>query len=298
MPHAFAVLEDGSAIVSFDGGDAMGRIDSCGRPVWVKEGIFHHALTRADDGTFWIWRAEGSHYAQYHYIVNFDPETGASLREIGLIEDVIARLGHHSSIFGVRPDHPFVHITADPENRAAVDYFHPNDVDVLSEQLAPYVPMFAAGDLLLSFREIDLIAVLDPASRHLKWWQRGPWNEQHDPDFTEYGTISVYSNNPSRGRSEILNINPATYRVTNELYNGATMFYSASMGKHQYLPNGNILITVPDEGRAILAAPNGDQILEFNNISSKSAKYNEHLENAIWLPPTYFETLPQCSGAG
>jgi hypothetical protein len=39
-PHAFDVLADGSALVSFDGGDVMARIDACGKPIWVENGIF------------------------------------------------------------------------------------------------------------------------------------------------------------------------------------------------------------------------------------------------------------------
>jgi hypothetical protein len=294
MPHAFQVLRDGSALVSYDGGDVMARIDACSEPVWIREGIFHHAITAADDGSFWVWRADGSHYAQYHYLLNFDAATGETIREIGLIEDVVHRLGPHASIFGVRHDHPFRRIDRDPESRAGFDFFHPNDVDVLTAALAPQFPMFETGDLLLSFREIDLVAVVDPDTRKLKWSSIGPWIEQHDPDFLPDGRISVYSNNPGRGRSEILKIDPATRAVANDLYRGNTRFYSASMGTHQYQPNGNVLITVPGEGRVLLASAGGDLIMEFNNVSSKSAQFNEHVENSAWLPPGYFASPPQC----
>jgi hypothetical protein len=297
-PHAFDVLEDGSALVSFDGGDVMARVDACGKPIWVKEGIFHHALSRADDGTYWVWRADGSHYAQFHYLTNFEVATGRTLREIGLIEDVIRPLGPHAAIFGVRHDHAFRRISSDPESRAAVDFFHPNDVDILRADLAPSFPGFATGDLLLSFREIDLVAVLDPASGRLRWWSHGPWIYQHDPDFTADGRISVYSNNSSRGRSEILKIDPRTRRVTNELYRGALSFYSASMGTHQYLPGGSVLITVPDEGRVLVSSAAGDLQVEINNISANAPEYNEHVENAIWLPADYFERLPACDTHG
>jgi hypothetical protein len=138
MPHAFQVLRDGSAIVSFDGGDVMARIDACGNPIWIREGIFHHSMTVADDGSVWVWRADGSHYAQYHYLLNFDAETGATIREIGLIEDVIQKLGSQAEVFGLRHDYPFRRVDRDPEDRDSFDFFHPNDVDVLSAALAPH----------------------------------------------------------------------------------------------------------------------------------------------------------------
>jgi len=295
MPHAFQVLPDGSAIVSFDGGDLMARIDACSNPIWIREGIFHHSMTVADDGSVWVWRAEGSHYAQYHYLLNFDAETGATIREIGLIEDVIQKLGSQAEIFGVRHDYPFRRVDGDPEDRDSFDFFHPNDVDVLSAALAPQFPMFETGDLLVSFREIDLVAVIDPETAALKWWNVGPWLKQHDPDFLPDGRISVYSNNPGRSRSDILKIDPETRAVTSDLYDGGARFYSAEMGSHQYQPNGNVLITVPGEGRVLLVSPHGEPIMEFNNVSSQAPEFNEHVENSAWFPPGYFTKPPECA---
>jgi len=251
-------------------------------------------MTVADDGSIWVWRAEGSHYAQYHYLLNFDAETGATIREIGLIEDIIQRLGPNAFVFGVRPDYPFRHLRADPEDRDS-DFFHPNDVDVLSAALAPQFPMFEAGDLLLSFRELDLVAVVDPDTYELKWWNVGPWIKQHDPDFLPDGRISVYSNNTGRGRSDILKIDPKTKAVTSDMSGGKARFYSAEMGSHQYQPNGNVLITVPGEGRVLLVSADGDPIMEFNNVSSQSAALNEHVENGAWLPPGFLNSLPECA---
>jgi hypothetical protein len=57
-PHAFHVLNDGSLIVGFDRGDVMARLDSCGSPVWIRPGIFHHAMEPAEDGSIWTWRAD------------------------------------------------------------------------------------------------------------------------------------------------------------------------------------------------------------------------------------------------
>jgi hypothetical protein len=296
MPHAFQVLPDGSVIVAFDGGDVMARIDACSRPLWIREGIFHHSMTVADDGSIWVWRAEGSHYAQYHYLMNFDAETGATIREIGLIEDIIQPLGPKAFVFGVGADYPFQHVDADPEHRD-LDFFHPNDVDVLSAALAPQFPLFEPGDLLLSLREIDLVAVVDADTAKLKWWNVGPWIKQHDPDFLPDGRISVYSNNTGRGRSDILKIDPKTRAVSSDVHDGKARFYSAEMGSHQYQPNGNVLITVPGEGRVLLLSPTGDLIMEFNNLSSQLPEQNEHVENAAWFPPGYFDDTPQCAGS-
>lgn len=294
-PHPFQVLNDGSIIVGFDKGDVMARLDTCAKPVWVKEGIYHHAMSPADDGSYWVWRGDGTAYGHYNYLENFDAETGQIIREIALIEDIIAPMESSAVVFGIRPDYPFLRYERDPTDRLAGDLFHPNDVEELSSTLAPLFPMFEAGDLLLSFRTLNLVAVLDPDDRQVKWWSHGPWIGQHDPDFTTDGKISVYNNNTGRGRSEILKIDPATREVSNDLFNSEAPFRSEFMGKHQYLPNGNVLIAVPGEGRVLEVTADGRNVMEFNNLSAHSPSDNEHVESGVWVPADYFLSMPNCS---
>ena len=74
------------------------------------------------------------------------------------------------------------------------DPLHVNDVEVLSPELAPAFPMFAAGDLMISARHVNTIFVADPH----------PAGEMGDhctflaaasiPDFQPDGHIMVYDN--------------------------------------------------------------------------------------------------------
>lgn len=291
-PHALKVLPDGSIIVGYDKGDIMARLDSCSQPIWVKSGIYHHSLEQAEDGSFWVWHAEGTGYGHYNYIQNFDPETGETISEIGLIEDIIIPMSSQAAMFGIRADYEFTHFEKTPP--ANNDIFHPNDVDILHSSQAHMFPDFNAGDLLLSFRSLHLVAVLDPVSKRIKWWSHGPWRFQHDPDFTDDGKISVYSNNTGYGRSEILKIDPRTREITNDLYDGNLVFYTFYMGKHQYLPNGNVLVTVPEEGRVIEVTGHGDKVMEFNNLAEGLEDFNGHLQNGIWLSDSFFTAMPEC----
>lgn len=293
VPHGFKVLRDGSIIVNFDFGDVMARIDPCGKPIWIKQGVYHHSLQEAEDGSFWTWRGDMTSKSQYQYLVNFDAETGSTIREIALIEDIIQNMGEDSAIFLVRPDYPFIKFEKEPDS-PDLDIFHPNDIDVLYSDLAPSFPQFKAGDLLLSFLKINFVAVLDPDDLIIKWWSHGPWRWQHDPDFLPDGKISVYNNNIHFGRSEIIKIDPQTRQISNDLFQGNIRFYSATMGKHQYLPNGNVLIVVPFEGRILISSSRGQKILEYNNISQK-AGYNAHVENGLWVPSGYFDRFPDCT---
>jgi len=293
-PHAFKLLPDGSLIVNFDSGDVMARIDRCSKPVWTKSGVYHHSLEQAGDGSFWTWLGDNTAYAHYNYLENFDPYTGKAIRSIGLIEDLIVAQTSATNVFAVRADYPFRKFDKTPANKSTVDLFHPNDIDVLQPEIAEQFANFETGDLLLSFRNIHLVVVVDPDDHKIKWWRAGPWKFQHDPDFTADGKISVYSNNTYFGRSEIIKIDPVSGEVFNELENGDLFFYSKYQGKHQYLPNGNLLIVSPDEGRVIQVTASGDKVFEYNNVSVISSAYNEHIANAIWLADDYFSAIPGC----
>ena len=293
-PHPFQVLPDGSVIAGFDKGDVMVRLDVCGEPIWTKSGIYHHALSQAEDGSFWVWRGDGTAYGDYNYLENFDAETGKKIRELALIEDIIKPMESSAVVFGVRPDYPFRRFERDPVDEDGPELFHPNDVEALGADLAHMFPMFEAGDLLLSFRSLNLVAIVDPDDHRMKWWNHGPWIGQHDPDFTSDGKISVYNNNTGRGRSEIIKIDPETREISNDLFRGELSFRSEFMGKHQYLPNGNVLIVVPGEGRILEVTEDGAIVMEFNNLSLSSSNYNEHVENGLWVPTDYFHTVPRC----
>jgi hypothetical protein len=296
-PHGFVVLRDGSVIANFDGGRAMARFDACGTPVWKKEGVYHHQVSAAEDGSFWVWRGDGTTaYGNFQYIEHFDGATGAKIEEIGLIEDILKKDPNAPLVLGLRPDLAFRKLSQESTTRSDEDLFHPNDVEPLGAALAPRFPMFAPGDLLVSIRRVNLVAVLDGTTHRFKWWSHGPWLSQHDPDFTEDGAISVYDNNTTRRRSEIVRIDPAT-QVAEELpVAPGAEFYSAFMGQHQHLPNGNVLIVSPGEGRALERSPEGGLVMEFNNLPAAGSRFNDHVENGAWLPGDYFETLPSCRG--
>src|SRR4030095_10496964 len=48
---------------------------------------------------------------------------------------------------------------------AMMDPTHLNDVEELSPEMARQFPQFAAGDLLISLRNLNLIMVVDPATK-------------------------------------------------------------------------------------------------------------------------------------
>jgi hypothetical protein len=288
-PHAMTVLADGSLVVSFDWLGLMARLDACGNALWSRDGFFHHSFSRAADGGVWTWYGKETAYGQIQTILKFDPMTGEDIASIDFNRDVVMRSPDSALIFSVLPDFVFT-----PDDQKPIDIFHPNDVEELLPDTAAAFAQFEAGDLMLSIRELDLLVIISPEGE-IKWHKRGPWLKQHDPDFEPDGRISVYDNSRSRPRSTIMTIDPKTMKVENAILNFTGEFKSERRGKHQLLPNGNRLITIPEQGQALEIAPDGSVVVEFNNISSNNPDFNEDLVNVRWLPAGFFDKMPSCS---
>jgi hypothetical protein len=293
-PHGLFVLPDGSALINFDLGDSLVRIDPCGNPIWRREGIFHHLIDRGPDGTFWTWEAETTPYAHHNFLVNFDPETGQTLRKISLVDDIIKKSTRNASIFNIYPSFEFREFDRTPPK--SEDLFHPNDIEVLTADKADLFPLFDPGDIMISLRNIHLVAVIDPSDYRIKWSSSGPWRFQHDPDFTSRGTITVYDNNRVGNRSRIIEIDPNTMRWSELFDEHQFSFYSGTMGTHQHLFPDNLLVTIPDQGRVVELTAKHERAFEFNSESSDTV--NAHVANGQWLPHDYFTTFPKCESAG
>ena len=290
-PHALEVMRNGDIIVGFDWLGVMARLTTCSELVWLRKGYYHHAFTKAPDGNIWTWYSRDVSTGQYQYMLKFDPETGQTLKKIGLIEDIVTRSPATAALFSLRKDTKF-----EQNGLKAEDIFHPNDIEELTPSMAPHFPMFKAGDLLISLRNLNMVAVIDQAGT-IKWMQQGPWRFQHDPDFRSDGTISIYNNSrgPGRTRSDIVLIDPKTRESRSFFGEWNIPFYSEYRGKQQELPNSNLLITIPEQGQALEVTPNGKVAVEFNNVVKSNSAFNDDLTNAIWLPEGYFNTLPRCS---
>ena len=275
--HGIAVFSDGSIIVNFDEGRVVAKLDACGNIIWNNRGWYHHAVNRSYDGTVWAlnWVEDSDTLDQ------LDVVSGDLLQRISLMDDVVLPHGRAGEFLAKFPESEDKLVTP-------VDPFHTNDVEVLSPELAKAFPDFAAGDLLISLRSVNLVGVIDADSHDLKWSKTGPWYRQHDPDFLPDGTISIFDNNMSFGASRILAVDPLTGNY-HTIFEGRDdqPFYSWRRGQQERLYNGNLLITESERGRVIEVDGNGDTVWEYNNIYDHTR--NGVVTRAMLLPDDFFE---------
>jgi hypothetical protein len=155
------------------------------------------------------------------------------------------------------------------------DVLHTNAVKVLKPQLAPKFPLFKAGQLLISPRHLDAIAVLDPDSGRVVWATRGPWHAQHDPSFLDNGRLLLFDNLGSAKGSRVLE-----YDLPTQSFpwwypdDSGPSFYTRIRGATQRLPNGNTLIVSSDEGEVFEVTPQRGRVwsCSFGQVSLNCAR--------------------------
>ena len=281
--HGSQLLPNGDIIfnVAFAG---LVRLDRCSNLVWQNEDIdAHHSVAPAADGGFWVSgnitrddNAAGLEYLKQFQILNapiyedtfvkVSPE-GEVLKEISSI-DVLYRNNLQRLL--TKMGRGKIAETGARKGFSG-DIFHLNDIEELSPEMAAEYPLFEAGDIVVSLRQLHAVMVVDPDDLRVKWYTITATISQHDPDFIGDGWIGIFDNNLDLtrrgtvgGGTRILAVRPHTGEEK-VLYpvGSAGPIYTDYGGKWQLLPNGNYLLTIAREGRALEVTAQGDTVWEW-----------------------------------
>jgi len=283
LVHGFEPLPDGSVVYTFDPNASLQRVSACGERIWAAAGNFHHAVTLTESGqSVWTFRGPGT-------LIEIGVEDGRVLRTVSLNEMIAAN--PEIDVLEVRRLH---HNDRGRNSRNTngewlIEAHHFNDVDPLPAAIADRFEGFSAGDLLVSSRSLNLVFVVDPQTAVIKWWRVGATQRQHDPDWLATGEISVLNNRMSRDYSEIVAIDPTTYRRRVQFDGRQNDYYTRIRGKHQMLPRGDMIVTSPQQARAFEIDANGEIVLEIVNRKPGDDTANYVISEMRWLPLGYFD---------
>lgn len=128
----------------------------------------------------------------------------------------------------------------------------------------------ADGDLLVSYRQIDTVGIIDRSSGTFIWkWGPGQISHQHHPTYLANGRILLFDNGPHRGGvtfSRVIEVDPQTNEIAWE-YRGTPpiSFYSYHISGAERLPNGNTLICEGAPGRIFEVTPDHQIVWEYVN---------------------------------
>lgn len=170
------------------------------------------------------------------------------------------------------------------------DWAHMNAASPIPEGTGNNDPRFKAGNVVVSYRTLNTVAVVDKESKKIVWTAIGTTLGQHHTHMIAGGLpgaghILVFDNgnnnvgmNPrrqqSRPNSRVVEINPVDNKIVWE-YNAEKSnrpmwtFVSHYISGAERQPNGNTLITEGSNGRVFEVTPSGEIVWEFVNPYSK-----------------------------
>ena len=246
-------------------GYGLVKLNAASEPLWTYLQHTHHDVDVGADGRIYALTHEFSRklYDGFPHlttpriddsVVVLSPD-GAELQRVPIIDAFV--------------NSPYARLLNKGSWYNDDDFLHTNSIDVIDEDAAARLPFAKAGQVLLSFRDMDTIAVLDLERQQIVWALRGPWMSQHDADVLPNGEIMLFDNlghfGPG-GRSRVIAFDPMTSEITWQ-YRGtrAQPFDSEVRAAQQRLPNGNTLITEAVGGRLFEVTADGDIVWEFIN---------------------------------
>jgi len=259
-------------------GYGLVKLDKDSRVLWKYAEKCHHDIDVGEDGTIYTIVNEMVEHVppglpdiptpcMVDFVDVLSPE-GKSKKRIALLEAfqgspyaaLFCSLERPRMSNPMTPRGPWVPPFVDDERRR--DVLHTNAVKVLSrERASKFSPLFKAGQLLISPRRLDAIAVLDPDKEKVVWAARGPWSAQHDPTFLDNGHLLLFDNLGSPLGSRVLEYDPQTQAFPWS-YPGqeGAPFFSKIRGMCQRLGNGNTLIVNSDAGEVFEVTPDREVV--------------------------------------
>jgi hypothetical protein len=266
------VYPNGDLLALYEGvgdtpyGYGVAKLDRESNLIWSYMGHAHHQLDVGPDGRIYVLTQE---------IVDDELERFAHLQRPRL-EDFLVILspdGEELQKIRLLPavgESKFRHMGYTVSGFALGDPLHANAVTCITAEMAANFPFGKEGQVLLSFRELNGIAVLDVDTQTIVWATRGPWIGQHDPDILPNGHILLFDNYANysgpEGASRVIEFDPKTMEIVWQ-YGGTAdhPLESRIRGDQQRLPNGNTLITEASGGRMVEVTPGGEIAWEFVN---------------------------------
>jgi hypothetical protein len=263
------VMPNGDIVFNFEHLGLV-RLDPAGKVVWRLAYQTHHSIHLDDNGHLWV-SGEKNHterdprfphrvppFAEY-MLLEVSPD-GKLLREWS-VDDLLVENGWGGMLHLGSLKNTALEVSG--------DILHLNDVEPFPSTMTP--GFFGPGDVLVSLRNVNTVFVFNADTRKIKFVTTGRFTRQHDPDFVDGNRFSVFDNMgvqpAAKDRQSRIVIVTAPEQSVEVYYEGtpAHPFYTDIMGRHQWLPNGNLLITETRRGRAFEINRQGEIVWEYLN---------------------------------
>ncbi len=292
-----AYLFENGDLLAMHEGYGIVKLDKNSKLIWAQRLPAHHDLQVMPNGDIYVLTSFA------HMVERVDKKTpiledyisilssnGEEKERISLLEIFENSAQEHSWVVASKE------FWKKEKRRKAVhpntDIFHTNTLAVLDGSIADKSRSFKKGNVLLSMCHLDMIAVVDLKMRKVVWSLKDVFGLQHDPSITSTGKILLFNNffKVKPRRSSAMIIDPVS-KKTEWQYSGSKgdVLFSKTCGTTEYLPNGNVLITETDNGRALEVTRDKKVVWEFYNphLAGENNEYIASLFELIRLPQDF-----------
>jgi hypothetical protein len=311
--HHAIMVPDGDVVAISKIPNYLMRLDWHSSVVWKKTMACHHDVVLSPDHTIYVIVGEKRIYrellVEFPSILHLTPD-GEEIDRWSAFEHLVdiretfdtrsfldtildSMTTRRSKARILEPITRRIQSGEQSDDQLLYDYFHMNTVNFLPETpLGVLGSTFRAGNVLICFRNVNQVAILDQNSGKVLWmWGEGVLEWPHHPTMLESGNILVFDNGTSREYSKVIELNPVTKTVEWEYVGDPPeSFYSFSRGSAQRLPNGNTLICDGDNGRAFEVTREGEIVWEWLN-SLTTEGYREQVYRMMRLSSDEIEGL-------
>jgi hypothetical protein len=265
----------------------LSRYDKDSKLLWSVPGRFHHDLYVYHDEIYVLNRTakivDHIHpkWRTLADVVRVYSLDGELQREISLL-DVL----HRSRYAFLEPSVAHKRFRRGYE----LDVLHTNHVEVFDGSLSERSPLYAEGNLLVSMRNINSIAIIAGESLEILWlWGPSNLTYQHHPRLLDNGHILLFDNGLERSR--VIEVDPLTDQIVWD-YAPRKGFFSLTRGSVQRLPNGNTLITESDTGYVLEITPKRQVVWKFANPVVNKKQEREAIWRMTRFDPKSLTFLP------
>lgn len=180
--------------------------------------------------------------------------------------------------------------------REEMDWTHTNTVQVLPDTpAARQDERFRAGNVLISHRNLDTIAVIDRESKQIVWaWGPGEIDYPHMSNMLPTGNIILFDNGPHRTYSRVIEMDPLTGEIVWEFKDDPPQrMHAKYLSGAQRLPNGNTFICAggTKDGRLLEVTPAGEVVWDFRNPWARRARGWTKVYRAYRYSPEFVEPM-------
>ena len=255
------LMEDGGVLaVGKDDRRYAMRMNWDGEVVWRQDIEAHHDIGMMEDGRVVLLTLSTENdpriSTDYDYIDD----------QVQILAPEDGRLIESRSLTKMLLDGGFEFTRVEPARSQNIDLLHSNSVRWMTqEHLFDRDPIYARGNIIVSMRHQDTVAIFEWQSGELLWhWGQGILGGQHDAWVLDNGNLLIFDNGLGRDWSRVIEVDPLKKEIVWQ-YGSEDMtdFYTNGRGASQRLPNGNTLITESADGRAFEVTRDGELVWEY-----------------------------------